>query len=402
MHLVKDTDSSKPLGLEPIYYKAVAKEGEANVVLTITHENKSMTNSDDLDVYLRGQGTMTEMAMTCSSSGTVTTCTAPVDDMAYVYNAVYEDEMLFVYRKTTSEYRLKLVRADLEIIPDLKDEEDGGGQVKDPIRNDVNDGSGRTYDILSDGEIFFIDITRVNDLYGNNIAGIDVNHDSIKDSMFGPNWNKVFESVTLTLEEVKDENEVEGMSNTGNGYVNIRYATIKYAAVIREGYVIPESYVLEDLARVLIYDYSPKLSVESDGAASLVTCEYGSNCAITPLSFYDYLGNKVSNVETVITRDGEVVESIDTSKLGTYVVTTTARDTFGYVSAPVVQEYVVKDNVAPVLKVNNEAIVVNKGSLLNDLEEIASSNVWLWYVIGITLLLGVIGLVSFMYIKKRK
>ena len=35
-------------------------------------------------------------------------------------------------------------------------------------------------------------------------------------------------------------------------------------------------------------------------------------------------------------------------------------------------------------------------------KEVSNSNVWLWYVIGITLLLGVVSVVSFVYIRKRK
>ena len=55
--------------------------------------------------------------------------------------------------------------------------------------------------------------------------------------------------------------------------------------------------MLKDQAKILIYDYSPKLSGIETGAASLVTCEYNSNCSIAPLSFYDYIGNKVENRE---------------------------------------------------------------------------------------------------------
>ena len=76
----------------------------------------------------------------------------------------------------------------------------------------------------------------------------------------------------------------------------------------------------------------------------------------------------------MITYNGEVVERIDSSKLGTYLVTTVAEDSYGNKSKAVVREYKVVDTTAPVIEVSKEALVVKQGEELNDLDEVIVSD----------------------------
>ena len=82
------------------------------------------------------------------------------------------------------------------------------------------------------------------------------------------------------------------------------------------------------------------------------------------------MGNPIETVSNTITYNGEVVDRIDSSKLGTYLVTTVAEDNYGNKSRPVVREYNIVDTTAPTVEVNKEALVVKQGEELNDLDEI--------------------------------
>ena len=447
-----DEDESGEFDLD---YSVTVNSSEMTV--TIKHSGKQIIaeygkeNSERLSAYLRSFSSEEEQLLVCNSTGFETVCTIGVNDLPYLYNAVYKNELLFVYEKEDTNSILKLIRGDLQIIPNLTNE-DGKVNISDNTSVDENVGSGPVY-ILTDGSTIIINISEVVWHEADDINAIDINLDGLKTKMFGPVSNNVNEYLTLSLIEDTPISIEEGT----NGYVAIGYARIEINGteeMIAAGYPEAASYSFEVDSRVLIVDYSPRLTSSNQTEnLSTVTCEYGGQCVVAPLSFMDHTGGKVNNITNIITKDGVVVDSIDTSVLGTYVVTTTATDRFGYVSSPVIREYNVVDNKAPEAKVNSEALVVEKGSSLLDVSDIevidnydkaliierisddvdlnkagvyklgyrvvdsngnetvvyrdvivkeTANNNLIWYITGIMLLVVVAGTVSFIYIKRRK
>ena len=70
-----------------------------------------------------------------------------------------------------------------------------------------------------------------------------------------------------------------------------------------------------------------------------------------------------NNVINEITYNGEIVDHIDITKLGSYIVNTYAIDSMGNKSVSIERVYNVVDTVAPLVKVND--MVLEKGHTFN-------------------------------------
>ena len=115
-------------------------------------------------------------------------------------------------------------------------------------------------------------------------------------------------------------------------------------------------------------DKSPKLYYDVvEGIDSPVICNYGSICDVASLVFVDYEGVRVDDITTTIKFNGDVVNDINTRVLGTYIVTSVARDSYGDVSKEIVRTYNVVDNEAPEIRVSKDAIVIKVGDSISGL-----------------------------------
>jgi hypothetical protein len=113
--------------------------------------------------------------------------------------------------------------------------------------------------------------------------------------------------------------------------------------------------------------------VENMGVIASESCVLGSECTVTELAFKDYTGENVSVVENVVTLNGVVVNSVDTSIVGTYKVTSVGIDRFGNRSEDYVREYHVIDTIAPVV-ILDEVVVIKKGHTYSDKDVVAVDN----------------------------
>ena len=201
------------------------------------------------------------------------------------------------------------------------------------------------------------------------IDDVSINEAVILKAIFGDNYATILGSYTVGLNSV----DTSTCSGT-NGCVGFDTTTMTITASFNGGYPAAIDYILNNQPQIMVYDYTPKFSESSVTALSATTCELGSACNVTPLSYYDYQGNPVMTVSNMITYNGELVDRIDSSKLGTYLVTTVAEDAYGNRSKAVVREYKVVDTTAPVIEVSKEALVVKQGEELNDLDEVIVSD----------------------------
>ena len=215
------------------------------------------------------------------------------------------------------------------------------------------------YSLFSDGKTIMIALNSA------TIDDVSINEAVILKAIFGDNYATILGSYTVGLNSV-DTSTCAGT----NGCVGFDTTTMTITASFNGGYPAAIDYILNNQPQIMVYDYTPKFSESAVTALSATTCELGSACNVTPLSYYDYQGNPVGTVSNMITYNGEVVERIDSSKLGTYLVTTVAEDSYGNKSKAVVREYKVVDTTAPVIEVSKEALVVKQGEELNDLDEV--------------------------------
>lgn len=113
-------------------------------------------------------------------------------------------------------------------------------------------------------------------------------------------------------------------------------------------------------------DVTPKTT---SPITALSNVEYGGIYEVQPVSFKDYGGNEIDAGQTVTTIEynGEVVESIDTRKLGTYTITTIATDSAGVESFPLIRTVVIEDTTKPTISlIGKEVIRVHKGKVYLD------------------------------------
>ena len=322
------------------------------LTIKVNHERKIEGTDESVKVWLRTGGSSGEYAMSCTSSAKVTTCTTAVtSSFAYLYNSTYENEILVAYVDNEGSYidTKEILRRDLLIIPEILDSDNTAGA-------EVNK---EGYSLFSDGKTIMIALNSA------TIDDVSINEAVILKAIFGDNYATILGSYTVGLNSV-DTSTCAGT----NGCVGFDTTTMTITASFNGGYPAAIDYILNNQPQIMVYDYTPKFSESSVTALSATTCELGSACNVTPLSYYDYQGNPVGTVSNVITYNGEVVNSIDTRKLGTYLVTTVAEDSYGNKSKAVVREYKVVDTTAPVIEVSKEALIVKQGEELNDLDEV--------------------------------
>ena len=97
---------------------------------------------------------------------------------------------------------------------------------------------------------------------------------------------------------------------------------------------------------------------------------------VEPLSFDSQIGNEIVSIDETIEFNGEVVDSIDTNKIGTYTITTIATDSEGFKSLPVVRTIVIKDSIPPTISlIGEQTITIKKGQTYVDEGSLAIDNV---------------------------
>ncbi len=104
----------------------------------------------------------------------------------------------------------------------------------------------------------------------------------------------------------------------------------------------------------------------------------GQSFTLDKIEFIDSNKKKIeeTNVEDIIEFEGEVVDSIDTNRVGTYKVTTMAKDETGVMSRPIVRHVVVADTLPPTISlIGEELISLRKGEIYLDEGSIAIDNV---------------------------
>lgn len=248
------------------------------------------------------------------------------DSSKYLYNATYMHVVGLVYTNSTTIQVIRNMKANL-IVPKIKDVTSIYNKA-----DGTNDNS--KYHLMSNGEVILINMfnnVAVNgvtqlykDLFGDQVATIVTNFNSITSKSIYAGTNATCDDIACIIDR----------------------AALSPAMNYASGVPTPVNVSIP----ILVYDYTPKAWTDT-AATSLsneVNCEYGSVCEVTSLQFNDYAGNQVTDVETVITLNNRVVKSIDTSVVGTYIVTTVARDIRGYTSAAVVREYNVLEDTRPV------------------------------------------------------
>ena len=221
---------------------------------------------------------------------------------------------------------------------------DNSGEAKFRI-----DGEG--YSVISDGEVLLVDI------YGTELGSVEVDKAILKEALFGPNYSKILTNLTLGI-----GNEIEE-GTCGGGFITCMNLDINGSYV--ESYPVSTEYGIT----IMVYDYRPKVvSAEVEELENTLECEQGSICNIESLSFVDFMGREIET-ETILLRDGEVVEAIDTNLTGRYTIINKAIDKLGNESKEVVREVVIVDKEAPVVRVSKvEGKIGEEIDLLKNIE----------------------------------
>lgn len=275
-------------------------------------------------------------------------------DLPYLFNISYSNELMINY--TTS----------------------GGTRTIGSIMNDlkiehVNEQNHRIMfgnnEVITDGEVIVVDYR---DSEGTFTA---IDDEDFMKALFGSHAGNLLNLDKSYVNKIVVPNNSDACWEAGDGYTTTCTAEIDLSLDLKSVAAIPSNPKFE----IIYYNYAPK-AVDANGdivsgieGVSNTVCEFGSACEVEQLSFKDYIGNEIKDVNTVITLNGVQVDKIDTTVLGNYVVTTVAKDMFGNNSEAIVREYAVVDSVAPIIEFK-DAIVIKKGHTFKDSDIIVSDN----------------------------
>ena len=310
-------------------------------------QNNFAINAGELKVYLRStDDELYEEALTCVVVGNVATCVIDFEELeeagrniAYLTNALYRNELVVVYKDTIA---LDIQREDLYI------ERKYSINLNDiTILDSINTA-------ITDGEIILLTMYTDEEI-------MTLSEEDLIIALFGTRTVITVASITGV--------DTSGCTWAGDGWT--RLCTTKILIEFEDtntSIPTPESVEIP----VVVYDYAPKVVVVDKGELSGGICEVGKACEIKDLSFIDISGNEVQTLDTVITTEGQVVNSINTKKLGSYTVTTIAIDENGNKSRPVVREYRVVDATAPIIIGND--VVLKNGEKYDDSDMVVVDN----------------------------
>jgi len=269
----------------------------------------------------------------------------------YLYNVVYKKKLLINYMTTTEEkISYEGEKYDFKIVDKMADSEEY-------INSEGN------YTVMSDGEILLIDMysLKTNDI-------ITLEDEMLKSKLFGEHWNNLTEDLRIP--------SIDNLREVLNGECTQGHTSICLTKLEIEFTYTNSGEIGVAIINVVLYNYAPKLVDNSGGiigVEDMQICELGSSCAVSELSFVDYRGNDVNNVETVVTLNNVVVNKVDSNVLGDYIVKTKAMDMFGNVSE-VLRVYKVIDVIAPVVEIDDRLTIIKKGEVFKEFEIIASDN----------------------------
>ena len=331
-------------------------EGD-QLLVTLNHPSRSVTSvNETLKVYLQPKGVGT-FGLTCQTTGTQSVCTQSKltfeNVSPYLYNLTYDDALVIYYENSIDGRVVarEIVNRDLHIVKYL-----------DEIYTKVVGSN----EVISDGELIMINLL-------SGTSSINVDDQALKEAIFGSHLNSVVSSSSIANISGITSYTGENAACVGDGLTGICKKSVNASFVVNSTYPVPSNTSID----VIIYDFTPKL-VDASGNAieslSNQVCEYGKECNVEALSFKDVNGKEITNLMTYITLNGKAVNSIDTSVLGNYVVTTVAIDDLGNYSSAIVREYNVVDNRAPIAILDEGAIVIKKGHTFNYNEVFAFDN----------------------------
>ena len=332
-----------------IIYKEVS--GKLHIIVKSNKEDRTGKENISLDIAKRVKYSTSYSFEYANNSCEITNkqCETVLEneELAYLYNVTYTNELVIRYVNTDND---GLVISEESIQKDLTISPEAGDSTS--IYKGEND-------IISDGDILLLNIKDVSTINSN----MKNNKEAIYDAIFGKHWSNVVKTIS-------DPGDVSVCSISSSS-ICTNLTSLTFTATYNTSAPQPANGIV--FKKLVVYNYAPRLN-ENASVTQNVVCEYGSSCEASELVFMDYKGNKVENVENVITLNGEVVDSIDTTKLGNYVVTTYAIDDYGYRSNNIVRTYTVVDNEAPVIEVSDETIYVEKGHGLKDIDVKAYDN----------------------------
>ena len=153
-------------------------------------------------------------------------------------------------------------------------------------------------------------------------------------------------------------------------YLACNYSTTLKLMVKIDGIIVTQSIDIE------LVDITPKTAKLID--INYMNIDFGVNFELTEVEFKDFWGNNIENakVENIIRYGEQVVDEIDTNRLGTYTITTMAVDENGIYSFPLVRNIVIVDNVAPEIDlIGEEYVTVKKGNRYEDQGSLVIDNV---------------------------
>ena len=153
-------------------------------------------------------------------------------------------------------------------------------------------------------------------------------------------------------------------------YLACNYSITLKLMVEIDGIIVTQSIDIE------LVDITPKTAKLID--INYMNIDFGVNFELTEVEFKDFWGNNIENakVENIIRYGEQVVDEIDTNRLGTYTITTMAVDENGIYSFPLVRNIVIVDNVAPEIDlIGEEYVTVKKGNRYEDQGSLVIDNV---------------------------
>ena len=313
--------------------------------------NLSFENSTNkaITLYLRIGDNEEEISCNTTSCNSIDILNS---NFKFFFNAIHEDLISIKFSNST---QLELRKVNLNIVPTFIGDDGSFGR-------EISNG---TYTISTNGKVIIISGS-----VPNSQSVTDSLNDNFKQILFGPT---TINTDIITTFEI-GLGSMSSSSDKNNISISYYYMNINDAYTSSYSYFSGTTFNFEEMPYIIIYDYSPKLTTLSQAVSLATTCEYGSECGISTLSFVDYTGFEVNKVSNVITLNGNVVDEIDSTVLGTYVVTTVATDRFGYISKPIVRTFEIKDTVATIVKINNETLTIKEGESFDDLMDIEVSD----------------------------
>ena len=365
--IIDKTDST--LGGLDIEYKEVYENEEMKELEIIVKSTVSTTSNGTETIVLyiteRNGNTFVYKKYTCALSDSVCTTTIAKANIPYLYNTTYNNELVIRYNNVSSDGTTELeesITKPLTIVPKKSISSDlcviTDGNATDQCNNQL----------ASDKDILLVKIKNADKLR----SDIENSKEEILQTIFGSHYASIVDKNSISTFASK---LYEAIGN-GCDLESSNVCTVQVGIKIDEAQFMTGAPIPEDgfaYYKVIVYNYAPGLDTTTQNQ-NVTTCEYGSECSVSELSFVDYTGNSVENVETIITYNGEEVDGVDTTKLGSYVVTTYAIDKFGNRSMNIVRTYNIIDTIAPTIEISDEVIFVEKGESIKDIKLKAYDN----------------------------